>query len=113
MVEVVVRRDAPDAPQITLWFALPAIAIMVLPVLVRRPFPFAALTAYWVLAAGVTFVDGRLIPFMTSVFVLGMVVSFMLGNLRDALQARIGLVVVLVGAAIVVFNVPGHPASQL
>ena len=50
---------------------------------------------------------------MTSVFVLGMVVAFLLGNLRDAVQARIGLAVVLVGAAIVVYNVPGHPASQL
>jgi signal transduction histidine kinase len=57
-------------------------------------------------------VDGRLIPFMTGVFVLGMVVSFLLGNLGDAVQARIGLAVVLIGAAVVVYNIPGHPASQ-
>jgi signal transduction histidine kinase len=50
---------------------------------------------------------------MTSVFVLGMVVSFLLGNLRDAVQARIGLAVVVIAAAIVVYNIPGHPASQL
>ena len=37
----------------------------------------------------------------------------MLGSLRDVRQVRIGLVVVLAGAAIVVYNVPGHPASQL
>jgi signal transduction histidine kinase len=42
-----------------------------------------------------------------------MVVSFLLGNTRDAVQARIGLAVVLGGAAIVVYNIPGHPASQL
>jgi signal transduction histidine kinase len=113
MTEVMVRRDAPDAPRIALWFALPAVAIMVLPLFARRRFPFTALIGYWVLAAGATFVDGRLIPFMTSVFVLGMVVAFLLGNLRDAIQARIGLAVVLVGAAIVVYNVPGHPSSQL
>ncbi len=113
MVEVLVRRDAPDAPSTSLWFCLPAVAIMVLPLFAWRRFPFAALTAYWLLAAGATFVDGQLIPFMTSVFVLGMVVAFLLGNLRDAVQARIGLAVVLVGAAIVVYNVPGHPASQL
>ncbi len=113
MVEVVVRRDAPDAPTTSLWFCLPAVAIMVLPLFAWRRFPFAALTAYWLLAAGATFVDGQLIPFMTSVFVLGMVVAFLLGNLPDVLHARVGLAVVLVGGAIVVYNVPGHPASQL
>ena len=113
MTEVVVRRDAPDAPRSALWLALLVVALMVLPLFARRRFPFAALIGYWLLAAGATFVDGRLIPFMTSVFVLGMVVAFLLGNLRDAIQARVGLAVVLVGAAIVVYNVPGHPASQL
>jgi signal transduction histidine kinase len=113
MTEVLVRRDAPDAPRSALWFALPAVAIMVLPLFANRRFPFFALIGYWLLAAAATFVDGRLIPFMTSVFVLGMVVAFLLGNLRDAVQARIGLAVVLAGAAIVVYNVPGHPASQL
>src|SRR5262245_47228246 len=87
MVEVVFRRDAPDAPRSALWFAVPAVAIMVSPLFTRRRFPFAALMGYWLLAAAVTFVDGRLIPFMTSVFVLGMVVAFLLGNLPDARQA--------------------------
>ncbi len=113
MSEVVVRRDAPDAPRAALWLVLLVVALMVLPLCARRRFPFAALIGYWLLAAGATFVDGRLIPSMTSVFVLGMVVAFFLGNLRDAIQARVGLAVVLVGAAIVVYNVPGHPASQL
>lgn len=113
MIEVIVRRDAPDAPQTTLWFCVPAVAIMVLPLFARQRFPFAAGVAYWLLAAAVTFVDGLLIPFMTSVFVLGMVVAFLLGNVQDGLKRRIGLAVVLAGAAIVVYNVPGHPATQL
>jgi signal transduction histidine kinase len=113
MVEVVVRRDAPDAPTSALWFSLPAFAVMVAPLFTHRRFPFAAPAAYWVLAAGVTFVDGQLIPFTTSVFVLGMVVAFMLGHLREAAKARFGLAIVLAGAAIVVYNVPGHAASQL
>jgi signal transduction histidine kinase len=113
MVEMVVRRDAPDVPTTALWFALPAVAIMVLPLFARRRFPFAAAAGYWLLAAGITFVDGRLIPFMSSVFVLGMVVAFMLGYLPDAAKARIGLAIVLAVAAIVVYNAPGHPASQL
>ena len=113
MAEVAVRQNAPDAPRTTLLFAIPAVALMVSPLFFRRRFPFLALIGYWLLAAGVTFIDGRLIPFLTGVFVLGMVVAFLLGNLRDAVQARIGLAVVLLGAAIVVYNVPGHPTSQL
>lgn len=113
MVEVGFRRGAPDAPGSVLWFALPAVAVMVSPLFARRRFPFAALIGYWLLAVAVTFFDGRLIPFLTSVFVLGMVVAFLLGYLPDARQARVGLAVVVVGAAIVTYNVPGRPASQL
>jgi signal transduction histidine kinase len=113
MLEVTLRRHAPDAPRSALWFALPAVAILMSPLFARRRFPFAALVGYWLLAAGITFVDGRLIPFTSSVFVLGMVVSFLLGNLRDAVQARVGLAVVVIGAAIVVYNQPGHSASEL
>jgi signal transduction histidine kinase len=113
MVEVIVRRDAPDAPHSTLWFALPALSALVLPLLARRRFPFAGAAGYWLLAAALTFVDGRLLTFTTSVFVIGMVVAFLLGNLADIRQARVGLAIVLVGAALVVDNVPGHPASQL
>ena len=62
---------------------------------------------------GIAVVDGRLVPFLESVFVLGMAASFMLGNLRDAMQARMGLGVVVGGAAIVVYNKPGHSTSEL
>jgi signal transduction histidine kinase len=113
MTEVVVRQDAPDAPRSTLLFAVPAVALLVSPLFARRRFPFIALIGYWLLATAITFIDGRLIPFLTGVFVLGMVVAFLLGNLRDAVQARIGLAVVLLGAGVVVYNVPGHAPSQL
>jgi signal transduction histidine kinase len=113
MVEIVVRRDAPDAPRTTLWFALPAIAILVLAIFARRRFPFAAPTAYWLLAAGISFVDWRLIPFVVSLFVVGMAVAFLLGNLRNAVQAGIGLAVVLGSAAIIVYKIPGHSAAEL
>ena len=45
----------------------------------------------WLLAAALSFVDGRLIAFSASLFVVGMAAAFLLGNLRDAVQARIGL----------------------
>jgi signal transduction histidine kinase len=113
MVEIVVRRDAPNAPQTPLWFALPAIAILVLVIFARRRFPFAGPAAYWLLATGISFVDGALLPFPASLFVVGLAVSFLLGNVRSAVQAGIGLAVVLGGAAIVVYNIPGHTAAEL
>lgn len=113
MVEILVRSDAPNAPQTSLWFGLPAIAILVLVIFARRRFPFAGPAAYWVLAAGISFVDGSLLPFAASLFVVGLAVSFLLGNARSAVHAGIGLAVVLGGAAIVVYNIPGHTAAEL
>ena len=42
-----------------------------------------------------------------------MAAAFLLGNLRDAVQARMGLAIVLGGAAIIVYNKPGHAAGEL
>ena len=69
----------------------PATALIVLPLLARRRFPFAAPAAVWLLAAALSFVDGRLVPFTASASVAGMAAAFLLGNLRDDVQARIGL----------------------
>jgi signal transduction histidine kinase len=113
MLEVQLRRASPDAPHTPLWFQLSAIAVLVLPLYARRRNTFAAATTYWLLAVGLSFIDGRLVPFVASVFVLGMAASYLLGNLRDAVQVRIGLAVVLTGAAVVVYNLPDHSASQL
>jgi signal transduction histidine kinase len=113
IVEVLVRRDAPDAPRTTLWFTVPALAVLVVPLFARRRFPFGAPLVFWLIAAGVTFVDGRLVAFTTSTFVLGMAAAFLLGHLHNAARARIGLVIVLVAEVIIVHNIPGHPASQL
>ena len=87
VLEVVTGRDSADAPHTTLWFTVPAIAIMVLPLLARRRFPFAAPVAYWVLVTTLSFVDGRLFPFVESVYLIGVATSFLLGNLRDPLKA--------------------------
>ena len=113
IVEVLVRRDAPDAPRTTLWFTVPALAVLVVPLFARRRFSFGAPLVFWLIAAAVTFVDGRLVAFTTSTFVLGMAAAFLLGNLHNGARARIGLVIVLVAEVIIVHNIPGHPASQL
>jgi signal transduction histidine kinase len=112
MLEVLVGRHSPDAPRTTLWFVLPAIAILVLPIVARRRFPFAP-AAHWLLAAGIAFVDWRLIPFAISIFVVGLVAAFLLGNLRDPVQAGIGLALVIGGPATVVYKIPGHTAAML
>ena len=107
MLELVVGRDAPGAPPMTLWFTVPAVAVLVLPLFARRRFPFAAPAIYWVLATALTFVDGLLIPFIGSLGVVGLATAFLLGNLREPVKAGAGLVIILVGIVIVVANIPG------
>ena len=113
MFEVAFRRGLPDAPRTTPWFGVPAIAILVLPLFARRRFPFAAPAAFWLLAVGLSFVDGQLVTFVTSVFVIGMAASFLLGNQRAVLRAQTGLAVTVGCAAIVVYDKPAHSVSEL
>src|SRR4051812_31858949 len=81
-VDLLLRTDSPDAPDTTLWFCTPAVALMVLVLLGRRRFAFGAPASLWIAAAALSFVDGRLIVFPTGVFVAGFAAAFLLGNLR-------------------------------
>jgi signal transduction histidine kinase len=112
MVELVVGRDSPGAPSTSLWFSLPAVAALVLPLMARRRFPFGAAAAYWFLAAAITFVDGLLIPFVGSLGVVGLATAFLLGNLRDDMKAGIGLTIVIGCIVIVVSNIPGPQSAS-
>ena len=112
MLEVNVRQDAENAPRTTLWFVLPAFAVLALPLLARRRHPFVAGAAFWLLAAALSFVDGRLIPFPVGVFLVGMAASFLLGNVQERRHALVGLAIVLGSAAIIVYNQPTHVASS-
>ena len=78
VLEVAIRRDNADAPQTTLWFGIPAAAVIVLWLLARRRFPFGAPAAFWLLAAAASFVDGRLIPFPAGLYLAGMLAAFLL-----------------------------------
>jgi signal transduction histidine kinase len=111
--EVALRHDPLREPRTTLWLAAPAIALVVLALLGRRRFPFAAPTSVWLLAAALSLVDGRLVPFSATAVVAGIAAAFLLGNLRDAVRARLGLALVLAGAAIVVYNDPNPAAGEL
>ena len=111
-LEVALGSDAAEAPSVTPWFGAPATALVVLPLLARRRFPFAAPAAVWVVAATLSFVDGALVVFSTTIFIAGMAASFLLGSLRDDVHARVGLAVAIGGAAIVVENKPVHSPGE-
>src|SRR5262245_1614617 len=111
MLELVIGRNLPGAPATSLWFSVPAVAVLVLPLCARRRLPFAAPAAYWLMAAALTFVDGSLIPFIGSLGVVGLAAAFLLGNLRDERQAGIGLAIVLGSIVVVVVNIPGPQST--
>jgi signal transduction histidine kinase len=112
-LEVVLRQDAEGAPETSVWFAAPAIAIMVLPLLARRRFPFAAPAGLWLYAAALSFVDGQLVPFTASASIAGLAAAFLLGNLRDETRSRLGLAIVVGSAALLMYNDPDASAGAL
>jgi len=83
-------------------------AVLVLPLLAYRRYPFAAPASYWLLAIAITLVDGTLIPFVDSLSVVGLAAAFLLGNLQDGRKAWLGLALVVGSMLIVVHYIPGH-----
>jgi len=112
-LEVAIRRDSPDAPETTAWLAVPLTVLITVPLLLRRRLPFAAPAGTWAVAAALSFADGHLVGFTASASVAGIIAAFLLGNLRDGFQARLGLGVVLVAAALVAYNNPDRTAGEL
>jgi signal transduction histidine kinase len=113
LLDFALRRGDPGAPDTSLSFAALAIGVLVLAAVARRRFPFAGPAAYWLLAAAISLIDWQLIPFVDSLFPIGMAVAFLLGNLRDGVRAGVGLAVVVVSAVTIVYMIPGHPTSEL
>jgi signal transduction histidine kinase len=111
VIEVVVEHDPASAPRSALWFAVSAVVVVVLSLLARQRLPFAAPAALWLLVAALSFIDGRLVPSVVAVFLAGMAAAILLGSLRDPMQARVGLAIVLSSALIVVYNAPDRDAG--
>ena len=94
--EVALKYGAPTGPTTPKWFAATAAALIALPLLARRRFPFAAPVSVWVLAAALSFVDGRLVGFTTTASVIGLVffepaIAEMLASpVPGAVAARLG-----------------------
>ena len=107
-------RDDPGHPTgLLLWFEVLAVGGVILGLVWRRRFPFAAPAAMWLVCAALSFVDGRLITDNDAVFVAGMGAALLLGNLRQVRQARLGLALVVGSAAIVVYNGPNRASGGL
>jgi signal transduction histidine kinase len=113
LLELIIGRNSPGAPSTSLRYSVPAVLLLVGSLFARRRFPFAAPASYWAIATAISFVDGTLIPFMVSLFPVGLVAAFLLGNLRDARRAWAGLAIVLGGIITVVYNIPGHLTVEL
>jgi signal transduction histidine kinase len=108
-----VREDAWAPTGAMTWFEVVAIATVVLALLFRRRFPFGAPAALWLGAVALSFVDGRLVTSQGGVYVAGLGAALLLGNLRNDVQARVGLAVVVGGSAILVSNDPTHQIGTL
>lgn len=107
------RDDLEPATGVVRSFEVVAVAAVVLVLLLRRRLPFAGPAAMWFLSAALSFVDGRLIPGQAGVFLAGLGGAILLGNLGREVEARIGLLIVLGGAATIMFNDPTHQAGDL
>jgi signal transduction histidine kinase len=107
------RQDAQHPTGVWLSFEVLAVAVLVLALLMRHRFPFAAPAAVWVLSATLSFLDGELIVAQPGLVAAGLGAALLMGNLRDVAQARVGLALLLTAAALVVLNDPGRTAGEL
>jgi signal transduction histidine kinase len=112
-LDVAYRVDELPAPRTPLWFAVPAAALVVLPLLGRRRWRFWAPATVWLLAVAVAFLDGRLLPSTAGSTAAGLAASFLLGQVPDARRARVGLALAVGGALIVIDRDPNHAAADL
>ena len=105
-VELVLNRDAPDAPTVPLAASIPVEVGLTLMLLGRRRFPFAAPAGMLVAGAALSFWDGQLITFTFASFLSAVAACFLLGILENRRQALIGLVVMMASILIVISNDP-------
>jgi signal transduction histidine kinase len=112
-LEVALTRHGNRVSETSHWFAVPAVALIVLTLLGRHRFPFAAPAALWVISAAVSFVDGGLVTHTQGLFVAGFAAAFLLGNVRNTERGRVGLAVVLVCAGAIVYNDPDRATGEI
>ena len=107
-VGTVLRSDSDRPDGFQLGCEVVAIALVPLLLCLRRRWAFAAPAFVWIASAGLSFVDHQLITTQPGVYFCGMGAAVLLGSLKSGRQSRVGLLIVLVGAATVVYNDPTH-----
>jgi signal transduction histidine kinase len=112
MVDTIARHAA-GTSDTSLWFALPAMTVLAIVIVAHRRFPFAGPAAYWLMGAGIAFIDPILLPAAESFFAVGLATAFLLGSLRDTRKAGIGLAVIVASTAILVSQIPGHTNAEV
>ena len=105
-VGTALRDDAAQPDGVLKWLEVAAVAAIILGLLLRDRFPFAAPAVLWLVAASLTFPDHGVVAGQPALFVAGLGGAILLGNLRSTRQSQLGLVIVMVGAMTVVHNGP-------
>lgn len=112
VLEAALHQDAVLEPGRAAWIVVPIVPFVVLPLLARRRFAFAAPAAVCVVAAGLSFIDGNVVTSLGVLFAAGMAAAFLLGNVHSAAQGRIGLAVTLAAAWIIAYNDPTQDPGE-
>lgn len=112
-LELVLSRDAPDAPSLPLALSVSIEAGLTLILLARRRFPFAAPAGTMLAGAVLSFVDGALITFSFAGFLAALAAAFLLGMLPDRRQALIGLAITVIAIMVVVGNEPNRESADI
>lgn len=102
--EMIIRRDAADAPSLPLAVSVTAEAALTLVLLARRAFPFGAPASMFIAGAALSFVDGNLVPFTAAGFLSALASAFLLGLVRERRQALAGLAIANAALLIIVRN---------
>jgi signal transduction histidine kinase len=113
VVEAVLRSDGPSAPRTPRGLLIVAALVLILPLLARRHRPVFAPVWLWLLAAALSFIDGRLVVSSAGIYAGGMVAGFLIGCLRDGRQSRTGLAILAGAAAIVALNDPATSLDEV
>jgi signal transduction histidine kinase len=95
------------------WAETVAIVGVVVALLLRRRYPFGAPAFVLLASTALSFVDGKLITSQAVVYIVGLYAALLLGNLRNEVHGRIGLVMVVGCAAIILLNDPDKDVGNL
>jgi signal transduction histidine kinase len=106
LVGVISAQGRKDGPRGPLWFDIVAVLAIMVPLFLRRRFPFGAPVSLALAAAATSFVDEALVPYDFTTFLAACAAMFLVGSLRDRSQGIAGLAIGVGVDAIIVHNDP-------